>query len=173
MKETGIEARDHTLPDLLVRSAYDTYFRTNSWSFLPFVLIMPFWPPCSVETTKAEEEPSSSVSSVCRSLYQYRTLRMLSLDSSFEANFLISSHTLRNGERKTFFKYQLARVSCCQVNRYSLAHFCTDQTSFRGLHVKSGIVIKEFDIRASNLSRKNVPLTKILLQASFVEEPIS
>jgi hypothetical protein len=98
---------------------------------------------------------------------------MLSLDSSFEANFLISSHTLRNGERKTFFKYQLARVSCCQVNRYSLAHFCTDQTSFRGLHVKSGIVIKEFDIRASNLSRKNVPLTKILLQASFVEEPIS
>jgi hypothetical protein len=120
-----------------------------------------------------EEEPSSSVSSVCRSLYQYRTLRMLSLDSSFEANFLISSHTLRNGERKTFFKYQLARVSCCQVNRYSLAHFCTDQTSFRGLHVKSGIVIKEFYIRASNLSRKNVPLTKILLQASFVEEPIS
>lgn len=64
MKETGIEARDHTLPDLLVRSAYDTYFRTNSWSFLPFVLIMPFLPPCSVETTKAEEEPSSSVSSV-------------------------------------------------------------------------------------------------------------
>lgn len=79
----------------------------------------------------------------------------------------------QQGERKTFFKYQLARVSCCQVNRYSLAHFCTDQTSFRGLHVKSGIVIKELDIRASNLSRKNVPLTKILLQASFVEEPIS
>lgn len=52
MKETGIEARDHTLPDLLVRSAYDTDFRTNSWSFLPFVLIMPFLPPC-------EENPLS------------------------------------------------------------------------------------------------------------------
>ena len=33
MKETGIEARDHTLPDLLVRSAYETYFRTNSWHY--------------------------------------------------------------------------------------------------------------------------------------------